>query len=652
MIRKTVSLLVLCLAFFTIHAQQVMNKDSLLALLPQTAQDSSRVLLLIHIAEQYEGDDPQRAKQYYRQARQLAEQAHYERGIIKVINGYTYVLNMEGAFDSSAIYNLQAVALSRRLKDTLSLAKCLFNTGTSFRFQGAYAAAVQYFEEGKNYFSKVGNDSLGAIGDDILQGLYTEMREYEKSRIHGERAVAQLRKFSNPLSLGIALNNLGNNYVAMKRFTQAEKAYLEALDIGIKTEDRNLEISQYLNLGDLELQRESYKDLYTYFSKALVMAGQLELQESKALALRGLSYYYQYQHNYTKARELAVQALGLGRQYNLPGIKKQTLKQLAHLAYGMQDPELGNHYDILATVLEDSLLNEQILRNTQELEVKYETVRKEAQISNLKNETQLQQLNIKSKNMLIAFLAALACIVGVVIVLLYRSYQHRQKIQQLRITELETEKQLAAAEAVMKGEEQERARMAKDLHDGLGGMLSGLKYTLNSVRGNMILTHDNALAFERSLDMLDSSIGEMRRIAHNLLPEALIRFGLDNALNGLCQDINESKILQVHYESMGLASVQIVQQKAIVVYRIVQELLNNILKHASATQAIVQLMVTDNKLNVTVEDNGKGFDYSETMQSKGIGWRNIRNRLEFLNGSLYVDSHANKGTSVLIEIQL
>src|SRR5450759_5846715 len=190
----------------------------------------------------------------------------------------------------------------------------------------------------------------------------------------------------------------------------------------------------------------------------------------------------------------------------------------------------------------------------------------------------------------------------------YRTYKQKQKLQQQHISELETEKHLTATEAVLKGEEQERTRLAKDLHDGLGGMLSGIEYSLNTMKGNLIMTPDNSQAFERSMDMLDSSIKEMRRVAHNMMPEALVKFGLDTALKDLCNDVNQSGALQVNYLSIGMENAAIEQTTAINIYRIVQELINNTMKHAAAKTAVVQVTKTNNQLAVTVEDDGQGFD--------------------------------------------
>src|SRR6185312_7790505 len=161
------------------------------------------------------------------------------------------------------------------------------------------------------------------------------------------------------------------------------------------------------------------------------------------------------------------------------------------------------------------------------------------------------------------------CLIGSTLALLvisllsYRNYKHRQTLQQAKIDELETEKKLTATEAVLKGEEQERTRLAKDLHDGLGGMLSGIKYSFQTMKGNLIMTPENVQAFERSMDMLDSSIKEMRRVAHNMMPEALVKFGLDTALKDFCNDINQSGALQVNYQSIGMENAKIEQTTAI-----------------------------------------------------------------------------------------
>jgi signal transduction histidine kinase len=257
--------------------------------------------------------------------------------------------------------------------------------------------------------------------------------------------------------------------------------------------------------------------------------------------------------------------------------------------------------------LNDTILNSERSKQFSDREAKYQSEKKDAQI-------EWQRKSLKQRKMLNSLLAGSALALLIISLLTYRNYKHKQRLHQQRINELETEKQLTATEAVLKGEEQERTRLAKDLHDGLGGMLSGIKYSFSTMKGNLVMTPENALAFERSMDILDSSIKEMRRLAHNMMPEALVKFGLDIALKDFCNDISTNSPLKVNYQSLGLEKKEIEQTTAITIYRIVQELINNL------------------------------------QFSKGIGWSNIQSRLNFLKGKFDIQSEKNKGTSVHIEV--
>lgn len=178
------------------------------------------------------------------------------------------------------------------------------------------------------------------------------------------------------------------------------------------------------------------------------------------------------------------------------------------------------------------------------------------------------------------------------------------------------------------------------------------KHSLNNMKGNLIMTPDNAQAFERSIDMLDSSIKEMRRVAHNMMPEILVRYGLNAALNEFCNEIDRSGVIHVSYQSISMDKTAIEQTVAVTIYHIVQELVNNAIKHAAAKNVLVQVHMaeSDRSMTITVEDDGKGFDTAVLGRSSGMGWNNIHHRVEFLKGKIDVSSAPGKGTSVLIEI--
>ncbi|MEP7109266.1 MAG: ATP-binding protein [Ferruginibacter sp.] len=153
----------------------------------------------------------------------------------------------------------------------------------------------------------------------------------------------------------------------------------------------------------------------------------------------------------------------------------------------------------------------------------------------------------------------------------------------------------------------------------------------------------------RSLDMIDTSIKELRRVTLYMIPGMLAKFGLDEALKEYCNTINTTKLLSLKYQSVGM-DLSLDKSIEVIIYRIVQELLNNVMEQATATEAFVQLVRGDNRINVEVEDNGRGFDTTSPENSKGTGWANIRSRVEYLKGQFDIHSEIGKGMMVNIEI--
>ena len=195
--------------------------------------------------------------------------------------------------------------------------------------------------------------------------------------------------------------------------------------------------------------------------------------------------------------------------------------------------------------------------------------------------------------------------------------------------------------------ETERSRLAKDFHDGLGGLLSGIKLTLNSVADKV--PESNTLLFNKANNQLDTAIREMRRVAHNMMPEALLKFGLGEAIQDYCDGTNESNVVRMKYTQIG--SLQGLTQSAeIILYRIVQELTNNALKHAMAKNIFVQITKHIRGITITVEDDGNRFDVANLSAHSGQRLKNVQSRIEYLKGEYDMKTAKGNGTSINIEI--
>lgn len=639
--RRVVLLFIFFLLCGRSSGQEVMNLDSLLKVLTTSKDDTNKVLLYINIGQQYESNDIEQAKDFYKKAKQLSEKINYKLGVIKYIANYTFILNQQEKYDSSILLNKQAVALAKEIGNQEYLAKSTFNLGSSYRYAGINDTAITYYEEGKKLFGS-SDEWIQAQSNDILQVLYSDLGQYDRAIELGEKALAFFRKAGSPNPLAVTLMNLGVSYSSKSLFDKAIPLFNEALQISKQVNNQQVESNIMLNLANIYMQKNDYGKIKPYFEKTIELSRLLSNQENIAIALRGLSVYYLFKDDLPKAKQYIDSALAITSVLGAKMQHRKNLETKSSILYAMHDMVNAEKCLQQSTAVGDSLMGDKIQELSVQYEKKYESEKKDNQIK-------LQQADLKRKNVMNYILifgsAALLCIVF----LLYRNHRHQQALQQQRINELETEKKLLATEAILQGEEKERSRLAKDLHDGLGGLLSGIKYSFQSMKGNLIMTPENAQAFERSMDMLDSSIKEMRRVAHNLMPEALVKFGLDTALKDFCNDINQSGALKVSYQSIGLEQAAIDQTTAISVYRIVQELINNVLKHAAASTAIVQVSKTDNSISITVEDDGKGFDPSQIEKATGIGWSNIKHRVDLLKGKLDVNSQPGQGTSVLIE---
>ena len=224
--------------------------------------------------------------------------------------------------------------------------------------------------------------------------------------------------------------------------------------------------------------------------------------------------------------------------------------------------------------------------------------------------------------------------------------KQQRKLYQFEVDKIQQEHQISLLSAMLEGQEQERTRLARDMHDGLGGLLSGVKIQLS---GLLPLSTDKKqlTIVEKALGHLDNAVDELRRIARSMMPEVLITYGLGEATKEYCNGLKKSGIpvtCQVYDYTNEMKP-----SRQIILYRIMQEVVNNAVKHAQASQIFVQLQQTEGIIYLTVEDDGKGFDTRETNVLKSAGLANIQARVEMLSGKLYVQSGTGSGTSFSVE---
>jgi len=657
--RPWIALALVLLIYISGQAQEFLDKQQLLTQLSTTPEDTNRVLLYISLGQQYENNQPDSAIYYYMLARDLSKQLDYVTGTLKYISNFTYVLNAQGSYDSALQLNLRSVELAGNRGNLMQLGACLGNVANSYLYLEKYENAVGYFLQASDYIGRAGNKQYQGVLFNNMAIIYVKLKQPEKAVEFAEKAVAIARETEDLYNLAVDLDNLALAVMETGEYQKAIPYLMEGLSIAEKTDNIYVKESIFINLADVHRRLGDFDNIRSFAEQGAGLARELEDVSGEATAYLGLGYYYLSQNNLREASKYAQLSTDKSSSIN-------SWEQLAgaYSLHGLIALSKNQHfvfqsYNNKRDSIELLAVNDRIMKNIQDLETKYETEKKMRQINQLEQEKSQQELKLTRNRFVLITLGGVTITILIIGFLLIRGYSQKQlilkqekELSEKRISELENEKLLEVAEAVLKGQDQERTRLARDLHDGLGGMLSGIKLSFLNLMETKARNTDDKQLLHRSVDMLDGSIRELRRVAHNMMPEILLKFGLDTALRDYCEKISESGTLSISYQSFNLENIQVGQTIQITIYRIVQELINNVVKHAGASNVFVQLARIDTRLTISVEDDGCGFDVSILDQSPGIGWANTRNRVDYLLGKIDIQSSKNKGTAVNIELDL
>ncbi|MEO9804744.1 MAG: PAS domain-containing sensor histidine kinase [Reichenbachiella sp.] len=236
----------------------------------------------------------------------------------------------------------------------------------------------------------------------------------------------------------------------------------------------------------------------------------------------------------------------------------------------------------------------------------------------------------------------------------YLSFRGRKILNGMIITIADItsikESKYTALNSLMEGQELERKRLAREIHDGIGPTLSAVKMNLSNIEGDIEnLNHSLGEKFRKSYQMIDEAADDLRSISHNLMPKVLSDFGLIEALETLCEKIDEIKSVSVDYINTGFKE-RLDEVTELGLYRVSQELINNTLKYAQAKRITLQLIKREANIQLMYEDDGKGF-YPDTVRN-GIGLMNIENRVKAMAGQLIIDSQPGKGMTATIDIPI
>jgi len=631
-------------------------------------------------------EDNTSANRYLEQAKIFAKKTKELsiKGYVSYCEGWMYARNNQEhqairCFQQALIFYDKAaqtdVVVSRKTAIYKELSS-IYSNWKTYDLQEKYAKLTLEAAKLRNKPTDI-FDAYMSMGYNY-QEQYINQPENKNLRNQSENYYLQAIKFYEknssimtvPSDLSFAAINLANLYLQYYPLSYKTKSLQYAqlgLEVGQKTEQYAQVASAYGIMAEYSMKEGDTQTAKKYLLASLAALMKdtvventivLSLYQKLAEVYEAEGQYneaYHYYKQYVKLYEEVFNAnkMEQGRRLEAQFEKERQQQQLIRLQFEAEKRKqqislMHAHSKAQLQDLENLKLNEEIQRQQMEvIQLEADNRGKELKLSRIETQqraaqlkTSQQELAYKSKINSVYFFLILTFIIAAMLIY----YAYRQHLKTLKQKE-----SLQVLVSMLEGQETERSRIARDLHDGLGGILSGTKITLSGL--TLFNENDSGRnTLNKSLDQLDVAVVELRRIAHNLMPELLDKYGLEEALKEYAERMSNDE-LEISSRFVKLKT-ELSKDKQIVVYRIIQELVNNAVKHSQASQIIMQLSQHNDLIMITVEDNGKGFDPHLADGKKSAGMHNVQSRLEFLSGQMQINSVAGRGTSIEIEFPI
>ncbi|SFS89660.1 Signal transduction histidine kinase [Sphingobacterium wenxiniae] len=544
-------------------------------------------------------------------------------------------------YDSAVFYLQKAERLFLSLPSKEAIegnAMVQHNFGTIKQVKGEYALAIDYYIQALKLFDEVENTKFYAYTLNNISTLYALVKDNQKAEKYARACIKLSQQQGDAFMKATGSIALADALLQQGEYNEIMPLLEVILEYGQTHNDPYKVLLYHLNYGTYLMKyKKDYASAVKEYEKALALTESIGDEWELMRQNSALSEAYLQNNQFDEAYSSAQRSMLLSEKLGAKDKKEIALFVLAQVNVHKRKFEQAYQQLYSAYLLKDTLFNDDSQQHTAFIETVYQTEKKELKIEALEKQRQLYiWLGIAGGTILLTVLAFA--------LIRYRLAVNKRKLAEEEAQRLQQEKQLVAVQATLDGEAAERSRLAKDLHDGLGSMLSLVKFNLPQMKGEAaVLDTIDVTRFQKALGMLDDSIQELRRVAHHMMPESLLRYGLRVSLTDFCEAI---PIADFHY--FGDES-RLSEKMEIMIYRCIHELVNNALKHAQANHINVQLVQEEDRISFTVQDDGIGFDQEKVTE--GMGLQNVRQRVAAFAGEMHIYS-TEQGTEIHVEIEL
>ncbi|QQS52172.1 MAG: sensor histidine kinase [Bacteroidota bacterium] len=630
---------------FALYAQKSEYNDSLNLVVSSPAfSNAEKASILNNLSHKVLENNPQEASEFAFKALELSIKSKNNNLIALSYQNVGTAYYKRNLLDSAGIYCRKAEKIYLENGDTLPLGFVFKELGNIEADNGNYNLALSYYQKSLKIYEKQNDVHNQAVINSNIGALYINLGEIEQMFQYSSIALKFFRKENHKIGIASCLTNLSEYYFQKNDTTNIRLSLNEAIQLFHEEGASINEANALGSLGDYYSVYAMDQDkAINIYKQSMQLLSEIENNNLRMENYRKISLAYYKKQDYKNSLELAKKALEVTDTSNI-NYMQVNYYLFTYIYMGLRDFPNGEYSFDKYVELSNEVNHEARIKEIAEMEVKFETEKKEKEIIQLTTEKKLRTIMMLS-------LAGFMLLGSVVAYFVLHNHKQKRIITEQKYSELLKTQQLLATQAVLSGEETERRRLARDLHDGLGGMLSGIKLNLSNLKGNYFLDEEGKTNFDNAINSLDLSVTELRRVAHNLMPEVLLKYGLKEAVSDFCSTLSPGDAIQTEFRFYGI-EVPVEQNLEITAFRIIQELVNNALKHSGAKKILVQLVQEESRLSLTVQDDGAGFDIQKIDNSRSFGLSSIQSRVASFNGIIDIHTAPGKGTEVEIEFEI
>lgn len=644
--KKIITILALSLWFSSISFTQNSYRDSLLNLIEQSKEDSTLAQLYTDIGRYYLSTNLDSSIFFTESAIEYANKSNVPEKIVIAINLKGNYYERKAEYDQAMVYYNEALELCKELGYDKGFAVVLNNMAIVHSDKGEYPKAIKMYQQALEYERKINNAQGIAEAYNNIGVVYYYQQDMDRVFEYFEKSVAISEKINDEAGQKRSYNNLGALYNHFEEYDKALDNYFKSLELAKKQNDQS-QISQNLNnIAVAKYLQKKFDEAASYHEQSIAIKKSMEDYAGMANGYMNFGSLHRDQKNYKKAEEYYLKSIDIAKKYKSRYVLQEAYALLAKSFSNQGKHQEAYEYSLLHSAAKDSIISVEKTKAIEEMEAKYENEVKSRELAEKDKAIALSELKASNQQKWIYGLLGLAAtlfFLGLFIV------QRNQRKAQAEKDAAVIEERDKGIKAVIDAQESERSRISKDLHDGIGQQLSGLKMAWQKLSEDV--AKSNPTAQERLSDLtqiLNESTVEVRNISHQMMPRTLQELGLATALEDMLIKSLKFTDIEHSFETFR-ADRRFDKEVELGLYRVGQELVNNIIKHSGANMVNMQLFSNKKHLILVVEDNGRGISKKKT---DGHGMLNMKTRINAVNGDINLEPSPESGTLATIRVPI